>query len=323
MSDIADSSAMRRAEAERMARWLLPLVVLILDVVVVLFAMPHEPVRDEAVFFPAARAFADAGVFPSLDFLRHYPAPQAPLSLYLGGRLLAFVPSLRMLRLVDCSLMSGALLRFSGFAARHCGQNALLATALLAVNPYFHLVATHFYTDALYFLLVVLVVTRTSSRAWLPLTLLPLARQFGVIFALAQALQGLAERRFRAVASALLTLLPVAALFALWRGFAPDTPRAQILTAVHRAYGWFFPYVASYHVAAFGFYLAPVAWRIQRSRRFWVCGGFAVLYLLAPAHQNFSAQLTSSGIATLGYFHKAALLLGPRAAQVVLLAFLS
>jgi len=65
-----------------MARWLLPLFVLILDVVIVLFVMPHEPVRDEAVFFPAARAFADAGVFPSLDFLRHYPAPQAPLTLY-------------------------------------------------------------------------------------------------------------------------------------------------------------------------------------------------------------------------------------------------
>ena len=128
---------MRRADAEKIACRLLPLVVLIFDVVIVLFVQPHEPVRDEAVFFPAARAFAQAGVLPSLDFLRHYPAPQAPLSLYLAGRLLAFVPSLQMLRLVDCLLMAGALLRFSGFAARHCGQNALLATALVAVNPYF------------------------------------------------------------------------------------------------------------------------------------------------------------------------------------------
>ena len=183
--------------------------------------------------------------------------------------------------------------------------------------------ATHFYTDALYFLLVVLVVTRTASRsAWLPLTLLPLVRQFGVIFALAEALQALTERRSRAAASALLTLLPLAALFVLWHGFAPDTLRAEIPTAVHRAYGWFFPYVAAYHVAAFGFYLAPAAWRVQRSRRFWLCGlAFAALYLLAPAHQNFSAQLADSGVTTLGYFHKAASLLGPRAAQVVLFAF--
>jgi hypothetical protein len=314
---------MRRAEAEEIARRLLPLLVLIFDVGIVLLVQPPGPVRDEAVFFPAAKAFAQAGVFPALDFLRHYPAPQAPLSLYLGGRLLAFIPSLQMLRLVDCLLMSGALLRFSRFAARHCGQNALLATALVAVNPYFHLVATHFYTDALYFLLVVLVVTRTAARgAWLPLTLLPLVRQFGVIFALAEALQRLVERRPRAAASALLSLLPLALLCALWHGLAPDTPRAEVPTAVHRVYGWFFPYVAAYHVAALGFYLAPVAWRIQRSRRFWLYGlAFAALYLLAPAHQNFSAQLAGSGITTLGYFHKAALLLGPRAAQLVLLTF--
>jgi hypothetical protein len=310
-------------EAARMPSWLLALVVLILDVAIVLFVLPHEPVRDEAVFFPTARAFAEAGVFPSLQLLRHYPAPQAPLSLYLGGRLLALLPSLRMLRLVDCLLMSGALLRFSRFAARRCGKNAILASALIAVNPYFHLVATHFYSDALYFFLVVLVVTRAASRgAWLPLTLLPLVRQFGVIFALAEALQGLAERRFRAAGATLLTLLPLAVLFVLWRGLAPDTPRAAIPTSVHRVYGWFFPYVTAYQVAALGFYLAPVAWRIERTRRFWAFGlGFAILYLLAPAHQNFSAQLAGSGSMTLGYFHRAALLLGPRGAQIVLLAF--
>jgi hypothetical protein len=311
------------AEAGRTPSWLLPLVVLFFDVAIVLFALPHEPVRDEAVFFPAARAFAAAGVFPSLELLRHYPAPQAPLSLYLGGRLLAIMPSLRLLRLVDCLLMSGALLCFSRFAARHCGKNAALASALIALNPYFHLVATHFYTDALYFLLVVLVVTRAASRgAWLPLTLLPLVRQLGVVFALAEALQGLVQRRFRAAGAALLTLLPLAALFVLWRGLTPDAPHARTPTSVHHVYGWFLPYVAAYHVSALGFYLAPVAWRIERSRRFWLFGlGFAILYLLAPAHQNFSAQLTNSGITSLGYFHRAALLLGPRAAQMVLLGF--
>jgi uncharacterized membrane protein (GlpM family) len=154
---------------------------------------------------------------------------------------------------------------------------------LVAFNPYFHLVATHFYTDALYFLLVILVLTRASSRgAWLPLTLLPLVRQFGLIFPLGVALQALRERRLRAVLVALMSLLPLCAFVALWHGFAPDTPRARIATSVHAVHGWFFPYVAAYHVAALGFYLAPVGWCVRRTRRFWLCGlvvlfGFAFL----------------------------------------------
>jgi hypothetical protein len=43
--------------------------------------------------------------------------------------------------------------------------------------------------------------------------------------------------------------------------------------------------------------------------------------LLAPAHPNFSAELAGTHVETLGYFHKAALLLGPRIAQGVLFAF--
>ncbi len=312
---------MRRAE--RVRWWLIPLLALLLDLAVVFFVQPREAVRDEGVFYPAAQAFARAGVVPSLEFLRHYPAPQTPLSLYLAGRVLAVGSSLRLLRVLNSLLMSAALLRFSWFARRRIGKYAALATALLGCNPYFHLAATHFYTDALYFLLVVLVVTRTTARgAWLPLTLLPLARQYGVIFALGEAMLAVIERRSRAAFAALLTLLPVCALFAFWHGLAPDTPRAHIQTSVHAVYGWLFPYVAAYHVAALGFYLAPVAWCVPRTLRFWLSGAaFALFYLLAPAHQNFSATLAGSGITTLGYFQRAALLLGPSAAQTVLLAF--
>ena len=303
--------------------WLIPLLGLVFDLAVVVFVQPHAAVRDEVVFYPAAKAFAAAGPFPTLEFLRHYPAPQTPLSLYLAGRLLATVSSLLLLRLTNSLLMSAALLRFSWFASQRCGKNATLATALLALNPYFHLVATHFYTDALYFVLVVFVVTRTASRgAWLPLTLLPLVRQFGVIFAFGEALQATSEKRFRAAAAALLTLAPLCALVVLWHGVAPDAPNAQIAKTVHAAYGPFFPYVATYHVAALGFYIAPVAWRIERTYRFWLAGiPFAIAYLLAPAHQNFSAELADSGITTLGYFHRMALSLGPFAAQCILVAF--
>ena len=103
---------------------------------------------------------------------------------------------------------------------------------------------------------------------------------------------------------------------------APSTPLARVPLGVHRAYGWFFPYVVSYHLAALGFYLAPFAWQLERTRRFY-CFGLvcAACYLLAPAHANFSAQFADSGIQTLGYLHKAALLLGPRAAQIVLCGF--
>ena len=287
------------------------------------FLLPRGPVRDELVFFPAARAFASAGVFPSLEFWRSYPAPQTPLSLYLAGRVLALVPSLLLLRFGNSLLMFAALLRFSRFAARNFGTNARLGIALVALNPYFHLVATHFYTDALYFWLAVQVTTRASSRStWLPLALLPLVRQFGIIYALGEALYALGQRRFRAAALALGALLPLLALFALWQGVLPDTPRARVQSSVHSAYGWFFPYVVSYHVAALGFYLAPIAWRIERTRRFcWFGLAFAIGYALAPAHANFSAQLADTGITTLGYFHRATLALGPNAAQIALCVF--
>lgn len=320
-SGVVKASSMPRPEKVR--PWQIPLLTLALDLAVVFFVQPPGATRDEDVFFPAAQAFAQAGALPSLVFLRHYPAPQTPLSLYLAGRLLVLVSSLRLLRVVNSLLMFAALWRFSWFVSRRCRKAAPLASALLALNPYFHLVATHFYTDALYFLLVVLVVTRPPARvAWLPLTLLPLVRQFGVVFALGEAMVAVIERRFKAALPALLTLVPWCALIALWQGLVPDTPRSEIARTVHVVYGWFFPYVAAYHVAALGFYLAPVAWFVPRKRRFWLSGAsFAILYLLAPAHANFSAELAGSGILTLGYFHRAALLLGPLGAQCVLFAF--
>ncbi|HTA90482.1 MAG TPA: hypothetical protein VK745_12925 [Polyangiaceae bacterium] len=317
---------MWRAKNGPVPWWLIPLAALVFDLVVIALLQPRGPVRDEVVFFPAAQAFARAGLFPSLEFLRHYPAPQAPLSLYLAGRVLAIAPRLWLLRVIDCSLMASALLRFARFAQQCCDRYATLAIALLALNPYFHLSATHFYTDALYFWLVVQVVTRGrwQSRGLhaVYLGLVPLTRQFGIIFPIGEALQAVTERRFRAALAALLTLAPLLALVVLWHGFAPDTPRAEIPRTVHAVYGWFFPYVASYHVAALGFYLAPVAACIPRTWRFWTAGvGFAIFYLLAPAHQNFSAELAGSGIATLGYFQRAALVLGPRGASCVLFSF--
>ena len=316
---------MRRARERSVWWWLVPLIALAVDLAIIARVQPRDPVRDEAVFYPAALAFAHAGFFPSLEFLRHYAAPQAPLSLYLAGRVLAVLPRLWLLRALDSSLMAAALLRFSWFAQKTYGRRAVWATALIAVNPYFHLSATHFYTDALYFLLAILVITRPAPAgrgAWLWLTLAPLARQFGVIFPLGEALQSLSERRFRAAVAALGTLAPLLALVLLWHGLAPDTPRAEVPKAVHAAYGWFLPYILTYHVAALGFYLGPMAWCVARTSRFWLFGmAFALLYLLAPAHQNFSAQLAGSGIATLGYFHRAALLLGPRSAAFVLCGF--
>jgi hypothetical protein len=149
-----------------------------------------------------------------------------------------------------------------------------------------------------------------------------LVRQLGVIYALGEALYAARKRRWRSAGLALSALLPLLALFVLWRGVAPSTPLARVPLGVHRVYGWFFPYVVSYHLAALGFYLAPFAWQLERTWRFY-CFGLvcAACYVLAPAHANFSAQLADSGIQTLGYFHKAALLLGPRAAQVVLCGF--
>ncbi|MEO6599282.1 MAG: hypothetical protein ABIQ16_05375 [Polyangiaceae bacterium] len=316
---------MWRDDAGRSRWWLIPSVALLVDVAVIAFVQPQLAVRDEAVFYPAAQAFLRAGWLPSTEFLRGYPAPQTPLSLYLAGRLLALAPSLTLLRLVDCGLVFAALLRFARFASESCGKNAGLATAVLALNPYVHLAATHFYTDALYLFLLVLVVTRRpAAPAWLPLTLLPLTRQFGMLFGAGEALHALRTRRVRDCLLVLGTWLPTLALFALWHGPFPNTPRADTARTVHAAYGWFFPYVAAYHVAAAGCYLSPVLLRVPRSRQFWLGASLgAVLYLAAPAHPNFAAELADSGITTLGYFHRATLVFGVRPSHLVLFAFAS
>jgi len=297
--------------------------VLIGDCVVANWILPSQPQLDEAVFFPAALAFAKAGFFPSVDFLRHYPAPQTPLAFYIAGRLLNFIPSLRLLRTFNASLLSFALLRLIRFARACREQHAWLAAALFVANPYFHLVATHFYTDALYVTLVVVLITRTQTNAS-PATLaaLPLVRQFGLIFPVGVALHALRTNRMRPALWAAFALVPTAMLFALWGAPAPETEFAEIPRSVHRFYGIFFPYVATYHVAALGFYTAPALIWAPRTSRFW-CGaaGASLAYVLAPTHPNFSAILTGSGITTLGMFHRLASSFGAGAEHVILCFF--
>jgi len=314
---------MRRDGDPRIPYWLMPAAALVLDLLVVVFVLPPRPVRDELVFYPAALAFRAAGWLPPLEFLRHYPAPQTPFSFYVAGRILAFVPSLPLLRLFDTGLVFAALWRFSRFAWQHCGKHAVLASALLVLNPYVHLAATHFYTDALYFYLVIAALTvAPRSRRSIVLALLPLTRQFGVIFPAADALSAARQRRGLAALLALLALAPLLGLVALWRGLAPDTPRSETLRAVHAVYGWIFPYVTAYHVAALGFYAAPLAYFVARSR--WILCGAVVgvlLSLLAPAHANFSAQLAGSAITTLGLFQRLTLVFGTATSRLLIVCF--
>jgi hypothetical protein len=137
-----------------------------------------------------------------------------------------------------------------------------------------------------------------------------------------EALHALRSRRIREAALVLATWLPTLGLFALWHGPFPNTPLADTARTLHAAYGWVFPYVAAYHAAALGFYLSPVLLSVPRTRPFWL-GALvgAALYLAAPAHPNFAAQLADSGVTTLGYFQRATLVVGARMSHVVLFAF--
>ncbi len=314
---------MWRDEHGRLSWWWIPLGVLFFDLGIIAWVLPAEPVRDEALFYWTAQAFQHAGWFPSLELLRHYTAPQTPLSFYLAGRALSLAPRLLVLRLADCLLMFGALMRFSRFAAQRCGKLATMVVALLALNPYFHLIASHFYTDALAFTLMVMVVTRRDDRLpWLALAGLSLTRQVGMLFAAGEALQALSEKRFRRALVALAALVPALALFTLWRGVFPDTPFAYAAANVHHEYGWLLPYIAAYHLAAFGFYLSPLLGVVPRTRGFWIGVALGALaYALAPAHRNFSAEMTRTGLETLGYLHRGARLLGVLPSHCVLLAF--
>ncbi len=309
--------------ATRSSWELVPLGLFLLDCFVACVVLKGEPRLDETVFFPAALAFAKAGVWPGAELLRHYDAPQTPLALYLAGRVLALVPSLRLLRVLDAALMAFGAWRLLRFARERCEPRAWLLLVLVGVNPYFHLAATHFYTDAAYFALVAVLVTRERERAsTLNLAALPLVRQFGVIFPIGRALSGFRRRRWQVVLSAVLALVPTLLLFAFWGGLAPESPRAEIAKSVHRVYGPIFPYVATYHVAALGFYLAPALVWTPRSRWFWG-GAFAaaVAYALAPAHPNFSALLAGAGITTLGLVQRIACCLGGRGGHALLCLF--
>jgi hypothetical protein len=63
---------MRRDDAGRARWWLIPSLALLVDLAVIAFVQPHVPVRDEAVFYPAAQAFLRAGWLPSIEFLRNF-----------------------------------------------------------------------------------------------------------------------------------------------------------------------------------------------------------------------------------------------------------
>jgi hypothetical protein len=314
---------MWRDESGSARWWLLPSAVLLADLVVIAFVMPSGPIRDEVSFYRAAQAFERWGWLPGPHRLYQYGAPQTPLAYYLAGRVLALWPRLWLLRVGNALLMGAALLRFAWFAKHAHPKNALFVTAALASNPYYHLVATHFYSDGLYFFLVVLLITRPpTGRAWPMLGLLPLTRQFGVVFAFGEALQSMIERRYRATLVALVTLLPLFALFAWWRGVTPSSRTPSLMSQVHRTYGFVFPYISAYHLAALGFYAAPVVLRIERSRRFAVGAVLGcALSLFAPAHQNFASQLADPDNQTLGLLHRASLLLGEPGSRVVLGGF--
>jgi hypothetical protein len=301
--------------------------------------MPHDPVKDERLFFPAAQQFKSYPVIPSLDQLRSYPARQPPLSFWVSGLLLRLRGSLTVLRLFNALLVCGCLLLLgravSRLTERHMAYGTML-WSLYALNPYIHLTATHYYTDPLYLFLAMLPVTMAPPGRYVFLSgaalwLVPLVRQYGVIFPagnfLNEARGYFRRRQIKPVLLSLLPLTGLAGFILLWKGLLPVDPTNDVMGEFRRVHGYLNPYIPAYLISAIGFYLSP-AWilflRKAPGLKTKLYGGAAavLLYALFPARPNpfFAGRVPA--INQLGLYHGTMIsAFGPAVSHVALALF--
>lgn len=317
---------------------IIPSAVFLIHTVIILFLLPAEPVKDERVFYPAALSFRQLSTVFSFDFLRTYESPQTPLSFIFSGILLNIHNSLSILRLSDAVIVFFIILLFCR-TIRNIIPDNLLVSLLLAftfiLNPYLHFIGIYYYTDAPYLLFTAIavrmaVINRRNFLYYSSLFMMPLIRQFGVIYPAGSMIDGINNKgnlSRKEILFSLLSLSGIAFFIILWGGLMPENSFRADMVRIREKFGSVYPYIPAYNISAAGFYLAPLfvfmLKDIYKERKALLCGSAAALfYIVFPARQNYMTAVVQPYNVTLGFYHKLFLqTLGDPLFHIVLTAF--
>ncbi len=268
---------------------------------------------DEGHYVNTIEQFGDR---LSLELLRTYEEMSGPLPFVLyaaWGNLVGF--NLTMLRIFS---LLAALVTYILFyrVARTWGlspERAVIALAILMLNPYMIGLSVFVYTDMLTILFVVFAlqgfVTNKVRTMSVALALALLCRQYIVFVSIAliayQVMQYVLEKDRSAlpkIGYLIAAHLPLIALFFLWGGLNPDNDMQQ-LYARHAFV--FHPSFVTTYIAALGAYLLPIlVWRwrqVYAKRAVIISAVLCWLYWLFPIEAAEPAKHV--GTDTVGLLH--------------------
>ncbi len=270
---------------------------------------------DETHYVETVRLFVNSMTLSTLWGYREMHPPLAYILYALAGK--CFGDHLWVYRLVSMMCASSAFFLLFVLMRRTFGAGAvaLLSVLFFLVNPYVYGLSVFVYSDmpGLMFLLaaVAAAVYRKPAAFGFASAAAMLCRQYNVfvpaaivVWALVTPGVSLPRERWRFCVSALLSLLPVAAIFAFWGDIAP--PNGMAAWNPNREQGFHPAYIVTY-CALFSVYASPAiiasAKELFSLKRVLAATAAGVIYFVFPVRP---ARLASEhGIDTVGFFHKA------------------
>lgn len=279
---------------------------------VIAWVLPDRPFKDERLLYREALRFRDTMWQHPSEVLGSMEEVYPPLVFVVWGALLRVSESIYPLRVANAvaSALTVFLLLRVLIRVSNCRTATALTLAYL-LNPYFHLVSTAFYTDAIYLLLVALGLwcAEHISRMACAFGAASLARQFGLIFLAGFGLQAVLRKPFRWKQAVLapLAALPLLMLMLYWGGAVASPIDQARIQETREQTGYIHPDYLFYYFGSLGVYLAPVwSWVIYRAGNGvlakWVLASAlipALGVLIFPATENHFLQIQSLGYVSL------------------------
>ncbi|MGE5409648.1 MAG: hypothetical protein ACM3MI_01715 [Clostridiales bacterium] len=298
----------------------IPLLIWLSHLLIILFILPSEALKDERVFYYTALLFKNIPATLNLNFLSVYDSPQTPISFYFAGIVLNIHQSITALRISNSVVVMLTVYIFCSsvkYLLKNDIKTSIFLVLVFLINPYLHLISILFYTDSLYLLCVVILVygfirEKESFMFYFAMFLAPLVRQFGVIFASGNALGEIKRKSPYVNKNFIYSLLSLAGLcffLVLWQGTMPNNSFRESMNHIREVYGFIYPYIPAYHLSALGFYMSPLLFyylkKVYRERSFAIGAIFGgIFYSLFPARQNYSTIIVQPYNKTLGFYHK-------------------
>lgn len=278
--------------------------------IIILRFMPDTFYKDERFFIPLAQRFSQ---FPSLnifDLIKTYPLPQPPLPYIVGGLAYKLIPSIYALRFLNSLFVLFSFHIIFSAIKDNPKENKLILCSLitLLVNPYFHMIATSFYTDGLYLFLITFGVSsliKNKKSRYIAWVFIPLCRQMGLNYAFSEGVNLIFARQWSLVFKKgfllALTTFPLIALFIFWGGASPFPEFNEKVARLRGEYGPLFFSNILYYLSSLGFWLSPLI--ILKGKKLWKYKIALVPLALLGIFLYPQFNLYHQEVKTLGLFH--------------------